>query len=218
MRIGWVIYGSLDLPSGGYLYDRQVVQYLRARGHEVHVVAWPWRGYGAALLDNFRPSLGRTLAQARVDVWVQDELNHPSLWRWNRVRPWGDAPVVSLVHHLRSSEDWREPWRTLYRAVERAYLRSVDAFLYNSRTTRAEVMLLREKPAPGVVAYPAADHLLAQPIDEAELARRTHASGPLRVLFVGNLIPRKGLHRLLRALVHLEAVQLDVVGSAKFDP
>jgi len=33
MRLGLVVYGSLDQLSGGYLYDRQVVQALRRRGH-----------------------------------------------------------------------------------------------------------------------------------------------------------------------------------------
>ena len=31
MKIGLVIYGSLDLMSGGYLYDRKLVAYLRSQ-------------------------------------------------------------------------------------------------------------------------------------------------------------------------------------------
>ncbi|NPA06550.1 MAG: glycosyltransferase family 4 protein [Chloroflexi bacterium] len=213
-----VIYGSLGLPSGGYLYDRQLVHALQQAGHQVHVVALPWRGYVGSLLDNWRVSVRRALTDAGVDVWIQDELNHPSLWRWNRHRPWGDAPVISLVHHLRSNEAWPWPWRSLYRAVERAYVRSVDAFIYNSRTTRAEVTLLSGRPRPGVVAYPAADHIARTGLDDAMVVARARHAGPLRVLFVGNLIPRKGLHRLLRALAQLpaEAAVLDVVGSDTF--
>ena len=29
MKIGLVIYGSLDTVSGGYVYDRMLVEYLR---------------------------------------------------------------------------------------------------------------------------------------------------------------------------------------------
>ena len=42
---------------------------------------------------------------------------------------------------------------------------------------------------------------------------------PCRVLFLGNVIPRKGLHTLIAALVVLsrEAWQLTVVGSLEID-
>ncbi len=43
---------------------------------------------------------------------------------------------------------------------------------------------------------------------------------PLRLLFIGNVIPRKGLHTLLNALIRLPkgSVQLDIVGSLVTDP
>ena len=53
MRIGLVIYGSLDTLSGGYLYDRKLVEYLRAQGDTVEVISLPWRNYAAHLTDNF---------------------------------------------------------------------------------------------------------------------------------------------------------------------
>lgn len=47
-----LIYGSLDTLSGGYLYDRKLVEHLRARGDVVDVISLPWRNYGRHLLDN----------------------------------------------------------------------------------------------------------------------------------------------------------------------
>jgi len=35
MKLGFVIYGSLDTVSGGYLYDRKLVDFLRAQGDTV---------------------------------------------------------------------------------------------------------------------------------------------------------------------------------------
>jgi hypothetical protein len=32
MKLGLIIYGSLDTLSGGYLYDRKLVEYLRSHG------------------------------------------------------------------------------------------------------------------------------------------------------------------------------------------
>jgi hypothetical protein len=37
MHIALVIYGSLDEISGGFLYDRKLVEHLQQRGHEVTI-------------------------------------------------------------------------------------------------------------------------------------------------------------------------------------
>ena len=47
MRLGLVIYGTLDTVSGGYLYDRRLVATLRAQGHTVEIVSLPWRDSSA---------------------------------------------------------------------------------------------------------------------------------------------------------------------------
>ena len=52
MHIGLIIYGSLDTLSGGYLYDRKLVEYLRSQGDIVKVIPLPWRNYAAHLTDN----------------------------------------------------------------------------------------------------------------------------------------------------------------------
>ena len=41
MHIGLVIYGSLDTISGGYIYDRKLVEYLRSKGDVVEVISLP---------------------------------------------------------------------------------------------------------------------------------------------------------------------------------
>jgi glycosyltransferase involved in cell wall biosynthesis len=211
-----VIYGSLDTLSGGYLYDRMLVRQLQAEGHQVEIFSLPWRDYARHLVDNINAGWLRRIAAAKVDIWIQDELNHPSLLLANRrKRLW---PVVSLVHHLRSSEIDHPPLlRLLYREVERLYLNSVDAFLCNSHTTQASVEQLLGQRKPSCVAYPAADHLPAPAlaITLADLAVRSQQAGPLRLLFVGNVIQRKGLHNILAALAILSSDiwQLSIVGK-----
>jgi hypothetical protein len=124
MKIGFLIYGSLDTLSGGYMYDRKLVEYLRAQGDDVEIISLPWRNYAAHLTDNFTFKL-----PAKFDILIQDELNHPSLVAANR-KP-HLFPIVSLVHHLRCSE-LRPKWQNdFYRLVEKKYLQSVDGFIFN---------------------------------------------------------------------------------------
>ena len=66
MKIGFVIYGSLNTVSGGYLYDRKLVEYLHAQGDTVEIISLPWRNYGAHLMDNFRFRLPKDL-----DILIQ---------------------------------------------------------------------------------------------------------------------------------------------------
>jgi hypothetical protein len=72
MHIGLIIYGSLDTISGGYFYDRKLVEYLRSQGDVVEIISLPWRNYTSHLMDNFRFRLPQ-----KLDILVQDELSHP---------------------------------------------------------------------------------------------------------------------------------------------
>jgi len=238
MRVGLVIYGSLDTLSGGYLYDRKLVEYLRSQGDSVEIISLPWRSYAHHLLDNWNPAWRRRLAGLDVDVLLQDELNHPSLAWTNRALKDARFPVVSVVHHLRASEEHPAWLRPIYRWVERRYLVSVDGFVYNSSTTQKAVETLclhgKENPrlsvsirgkksigVPAIVAYPAADHLDVPSAEEVQrlIDERATRPSPMELLFVGNLIPRKGLHHLLAALAHLpnREWQLHAVGRDDVD-
>lgn len=220
MRVGLVLYGTLDTISGGYLYDRKLVEYLRSAGDSVEIVPVPWRNYARHLTDNLSNNLFQRLRAAHFDVLVQDELNHPSLFGQNR-RLRGNVryPILSIVHHLRCQEA-RPAWQNLfYRWIERAYLVSVDGFIFNSRTTRdAVVSVLGRNPFNSIVAYPAGNRFNPQ-VDALSISRRAKKSGPLQIVFVGNLIPRKGLHILLEALAQLplQNWQLAVVGNPCID-
>ena len=131
MRVGLLIYGNLETLSGGYLYDRKLVEHLRAQGDQVEIISLPWRGYLRHLFDNLSGKLRRQLSTLEVDVLVQDELNHPSLfWLNRRIKPHIGYPIVSIVHHLRAKEQ-RSVWvNWFYRLVERLYLQTVDAFVF----------------------------------------------------------------------------------------
>jgi glycosyltransferase involved in cell wall biosynthesis len=223
VKIGLLIYGTLDTLSGGYLYDRQLVGYLRSVGCSVEIVSLPWRTYTSHLTDNLHIQWAMKIAQASYDVLIQDELNHPSLFLLNRlIKQFCSSPIISIVHHLRSSEVHALQLMPFYRLVERLYLQSVDGFIYNSQTTRRSVESLLGYCTPGVVAYPAADH--RQPpsheIIVGSIQQRLTADGPLQLLVIGNIAQRKGLHTVLNALGRLPEHNwhLHIAGSLDVDP
>ncbi len=220
MKIGLIIYGRLQTLSGGYLYDRQLVAHLEAAGDEVEIISLPWEGYGRHLLHNVWFALHAQLQMADFDLLLQDELNHPSLfWLNQRLRREVDYPIISIVHHLRSSEA-RPRWQNwFYRLVERRYLASVDGFVFNSQTTRQVVQALVGDSQPHVVALPAGDRFQAS-LTPQQIEARAQQPGPLRLLFVGNLIERKGLHVLLDAVAQLSRSdwRLEVVGETAVSP
>lgn len=204
MDVGFVVYDGLGRTTGGFRYDRRLVAGLRDRGDSVSVIDIPWRSYPRNLADNASRRLRSRLADD-FDLLVQDELCHPSLVWLNRRLP-DPPPIVSVVHHLRADESHPRPLSAVYRRVERAYLRSVDGVVANSRPTRASAAATAGVDRPAVVAPPGRDHLdPAATADVSPDAIRARArEGPLRVTFLGTVVPRKGLDTLVAGLARLD--------------
>ena len=172
MKVLWVAYGSLQKLSGGNLYDRLVVEYLRAQGVRVEVQGLPQPPYLLGPLQALPPRL-RLLEG--LDAIVVDELAHPSLFRWaasrarySRRRPpahphdgrsrTARPRLVTLVHHLRSQEPPHSTWRAFARAMERRLLACSDAAIANSQATAATVRELAGD-VPVAVCLPGCDRL-----------------------------------------------------------
>jgi glycosyltransferase involved in cell wall biosynthesis len=219
MKVGLIIYGDLETLTGGYLYDRRLVAYLRAQGDQVEVISLGWRNYGRHLTDNLSRRLLRRLQAAAFDVLIQDELNHPSLFLLNpRLKRHVHYPIVTLVHLLRSSESHPAALKRVYEAVERRYFNTVDGAIFNCNTTRDTVQQLTRREIAGVVAYPGRDHLHYES-SLAEVAERARRPGPLQIIFLANVVPGKGLNTLIEALRQLThgSFRLMVVGSLTMD-
>ncbi len=118
--------------------------------------------------------------------------SHPSLFLLNqRLRRRVSYPLVAIVHHL---AELRSPARLAKPALSAGgalYLASLDGFICNSQTTRAEVESLVGAGRPVVVAPPGGDRLPGK-FSPAQVAARALAPGPLKIIAVANLIPRKG--------------------------
>ncbi|MGC8657613.1 MAG: glycosyltransferase family 4 protein [Desulfomonilaceae bacterium] len=219
MKVGLVIYGSLDILTGGFIFDRKLVDHIQGDGSTVEVFSLPWRNYVFHITDNFSYKFIKRLKRSSCDILLEDELNHPSLLSANYLLKQSKKfPVVSIVHHLRSSELRSKIANHFYRKVEQIYLTSVDGYVFNSATTRDSVRQLGLPPKPSVTAYPGRKPG-SRLVDVEFIRKRSHSRGPLRILFVGALIPRKQLDTLLEALSSLPKSEwlLRVVGALETD-
>jgi glycosyltransferase involved in cell wall biosynthesis len=219
MNVALVIYGSLDILTGGFIYDRYLVEALRRRGHRVEVVGLPQRHYALSLADNFSRRLPARLLADGWDLLLQDELCHPSLLRLNRrLRVRGRRPIVGIVHQVLCRQPRSRIANRAFRWAESRYLRSVDGLLFTSHATCRLAEPLIGAARPRQVAAPGGDRLGRIPSVEL-IDERSRSAGPLEILFVGNLSPVKGLHRLLESLAGLprHIWRLTVAGSLTTD-
>jgi glycosyltransferase involved in cell wall biosynthesis len=214
MRIAFVLLGDLESVSGGFIYDRMLVERLRARGHTVDVVSLPWRSRARSVAANLR-SLPRALAEA--DVVLQDELCHAAVFARNRQLRSAGIPVVALVHNLGSLEG-RGRARSMARALEHRYLRTVDGIVAVCESTLRDARAPLERDVPAVVAPAGRDHVPARRPDAAAVSARARAPGPLRVISSAAVVREKGLHRLIDAIARPGGpFELDVAGALDAD-
>src|SRR5882672_5236547 len=194
MRIAWIVHGDLAQPTGGYVYDRIVIDGLRARGDEVEVV----------------DPLTTAVTPDRVDVIVGDALWAREIGPLFERAGHGVARVL-LVHHFPSWEIERID-REAMRALEARAVGASDRLVATSAASGER--LAAEYPLPGVdVVVPGADRLPCHP-------RVSSDDATIQLLFVGSLIARKRLALLLDAMEHLAdpRVTLTVVGDAGREP
>lgn len=193
-RVAWVVYGSLDLKTGGTIYDAMIVRGLREAGVKVEVVAID-RSRGTVLARAHE--ITRRLARTRPDVLVGDELCYPELAVL--FRHCAFTQRVLLVHHLSCWERELHPGprrRTAF--TESVALRSATEIVATSQSTAER--LRRERPSLRVrVVTPGADRLVVL----REGAPSTARSEVITFVFVGALIPRKQVVRLVRAFARV---------------
>jgi hypothetical protein len=189
VRIGFMLYGSVHTLSGGYLYDRQMVAFLRHSGHDVEIIPLPVHGYARRLADNLSGDLLERISGKPYDLLIQDELCHPSLWRFNhRLRRRSRVPLVAVVHHLVCREPRSRILNFMLAWPEKRFLRSVDGFIVNSDATRRIVLAALDTGNKPLVVAPPGGERFDRAVTLEEVQARATQEGPLRLLFAGLVI------------------------------
>mgnify|MGYP001551165042 CR=1 FL=1 len=181
--------GDLDTPTGGYAYDRRVIEELGALGWDVeHIPLGPSfptpttedMSDAAQVLQSVSPDTPLVidgLALGALEPSVVAEIA---------------APIVALIHHPLAQEGVLGDARREYlHATEQANLAKCRAVVVTSPHT---AMLLQTE-----YGVPADVLTVAEPGTDPPTGSR-HPSAPPLILSVGSQIRRKGHDVLIRAL------------------
>ena len=213
MTLGFVVPGRLDQLTGGYLYDRHVVDGLRARGMAVDVVELPG-AYPDADEATRRAAAEALARQPDGRTVVIDGLALPGLVDSLSAHA-ARLRLVGFIHHPLSLETGLSPSQVNhYAALEADLWPQLKGVICPSEHT-ARAVRAGGLPAGRVAVVAPGTH------KPAGLRKPGPADdGPLQLLSVGTITPRKGHVLLVDALAGLRDLpwQLICIGSLERDP
>ena len=167
--------------------------------------------YGHCFRESVRPTFERTLAEFRPDL-VYAPWAYPDGWAAVQLGHRAGLPVVIKVHGSDILRLSVHPQRS--RGTIEA-LRQADGIVAVSRDLEEKVAALGADPARVTVICDGIDSELFHPgpKDEARsrLASELELQGPV-VLYIGNLLPVKGLEILINAFSRLERQEVAFTG------
>jgi glycosyltransferase involved in cell wall biosynthesis len=211
--LAFVVPGPLGQVTGGYLFDRRVVEGLRSLGWRVGVAELPGAVFptaDAAALDAADALLAGLPDDAAVAF---DGIALPAFAR-SLPAAAGRLRLLGFVHHPLAVETGLSAQDAAFLAdLERSTLPRLRGVLCPSERTAQAVIAYGVPPALVAVTPP------GTPKPSAPRPPRSDR-GPLRLLCVATLTPRKGHLVLIEALARLagRAWRLTCIGSLTRDP
>jgi glycosyltransferase involved in cell wall biosynthesis len=202
--------GDLDTPTGGYHYDRRLIEELRSMGVRVETVALPHCSSvpNQQILASVQQILAAIPDQAIVviDGLAFGVLDEVAAAEAKRLR------LVALCHHPLALETGLDEWeRQVLQVSEQRALSCARATVVTSGHTRQILIDQFAVPAESIiVALPGTDWTPFAPCD----------GDPIRLLTVASLTRRKAHDVLIDALSPLKSLhwQARFVGGQDFDP
>lgn len=196
--------GGLEVVTGGTLYDRRMVEGLRAQGQPVTVHGLPGRfpRTDAAARSGLEAAFAAIPAGrvTLIDGLALGDAAAITERHAERLR------LVALVHHPLADESGLDAAaQAALLAAERRSLAAVRGVVVTSPFTARRLQALDLYPRPAAVARPGSD--------PAPIAAGGDGGTP-RLLCVGAVIPRKGQDVLVAALAQLRELpwRCDCIG------
>ena len=211
MALAFLVPGRLDQLTGGYLYDRYIIEGLRARGQAVDVVELPGRYPDA----DAHTRASATAALARLpdhSTVIIDGLALPGLADCLEDQG-ARLNLVGLIHHPLSLETGLDSANVRhYEELEAELWPHLTGAICPSEHT-AQALLAAGLPADRVAVVTPGTRRPAT-------IRQARSMGPLQLLVVGAITPRKGHLLLVEALAQLRHLdwRLTCIGSLTRDP
>jgi glycosyltransferase involved in cell wall biosynthesis len=206
VNIALLVPGPFETVSGGYIYDRRLVEGLRANGHAVRVHELPGRHPHP---DDDAIAGARAALASVPEGWriVVDGLGLPAFAPL--IAELQARGAVGLIHHPTALEHGNPgEVRDALRTAERTIFPRLARLIATSRLTAARLPEdFGADPSCIGVVEPGTD-----------LAPRSAGSGDgCAILSIGTLIPRKGHDVLLRTLGTLTDLDwtLTIVGAPR---
>lgn len=192
--------GDLNTPTGGYAYDRRMIQGLKSLGWQIQLISLG-EGYPFPSLDQVEQAKEQLLSLTAGIPMVVDGLALgalPSLAALLAER----HPLIALVHHpLAFESGLTDAQIGQLKQSETESLRHVSKLIANSLATARDVTLHYGVPPDRIdVVLPGTDRI---PYIESLTQSRKSTSHEVRLLSVGSIIPRKGFSDLIAALAPL---------------
>lgn len=203
--------GDLDTPTGGYAYDRRIIEGLRTLGWEVAV----------SDLGGTFPRPDAKARQAANDMLAKLDAAIPVVidgLAYGVLPEAGAAlgkshKLIALVHHpLALESGLSQDEVKWFHDSEREALRHVRHAIVTSPAT-ARLLVSDYEVAMDRIT-------VAKPGNDPVPPSRGSGEGPLHLLAVGSIVPRKGYDVLVAALSELKDLswRLSIVGDPSRDP
>ena len=211
MHILFVIPGDINLPTGGYRYDREIINAWQKSGIEVSLASIEGN-YPFPSETDKKTALQDIIKFPKADIAVVDGLLGGTSPEFMQALS-KTLLIVALIHHPLCLENGLSIKNAeSLEASERAGLKFTSGVITTSPATTLTVSNLFEYNRNKI-------HTVLPGVERGQISTGSKSS-TVNLLCVGSIIERKGHKDLLLALSELSDYNwhLDCIGSTDFDP